>query len=583
MPPLYLAISLIPFCSSWEWDQPPLQGSFSARVGHGAAGFFPSGAGERMVACGGEGASAAGCDRLVPSSAWAVTPVVTPAQATTIRYDHAVAVLGAYLISFGGCARAGGGNCSGGDALGSVEAWDWGSWVLQNATDMRPSWAPRWGHTATALRAPAGAGSPCSGAAVRGCLLIWGGVDAAGRNLAEFAAEPDSPSLLALVLTEDVGGAPALEFAPQPGEPFLSAEARGPVPPARHYHAAAAAPGGGALLVSGGFSVAAGAALSDLWQLDVAAFPWVWSQRFPAPGGAPPPLYGHRLLAAASGWLLLFGGAGGGAPLLLASPAFALAPNGSFAGWAAPPGVAGEPPAAGFRATALLLDVNGDGTEEAVVLGGAAGAGGARSSQLSVLYGIGRARPSAAQQLPWELAGAAVAVLVLGALGYAVLKQRDAGGGGGWEAAAGAPSGGGAAAASGALRSAYAFAAAAGGSGGARGERSPLLEGAGGSGGGGGGGGGGGAFWDYGALESASAGGGGGAFEEEEGGGGGGGAGALPLARRPRSLSQVRRVAAGGGARGAASGAPRRAAAPQKGIYETLEAGLSLMGERRAR
>jgi hypothetical protein len=543
---MLLFLSLTLAANGWEWDQPPLSGGFASRVGAGGAGFLAAGR-SIFIACGGEGSAASGCDRLVPSSSWAVTPVVPPAKAAATRpyrYDHALGVLGNYVILFGGCGGGGAGNCSGGDTLGDVEAWDWGTWRLNNDSAMQLTVAPRWGHTSTALTGGgAGAGSPCAGATVTGCLLIWGGVDAAGRNLAEFARDPDAPSLLALVLREEP--APRLELFPKAGAGFLAAQARGPVPPPRHYHAAAAHPGGGALLVSGGFSLALGAGLSDLWQLDVSVFPWVWSARAPPPGGAPPPLFGHKLLAAGGGWLLLFGGAGaapGAPPLLLASPAFAVAANGSMGAWAAPAGVDGAPPAAGFRTAAVMLDVNSDGFEELVVLGGAACASGcAPTAQLSVLYGIGEGRATAAQELPWVLGGAGVAVVVLGALGYGAYKQRVGEGGRGVGVAR-LPA---------AARLGAAYAAAGG-----LDDCSPLMTET---------------LFDYGNLERD-----GGVFEGEGlVSGGDARAGALPVPPRPRSLSQARRYAAGAPPREKAT--PKRST--QKGLSEQLEAGLSLMGE----
>ena len=431
--------------SCWEWDYPPLTGTPPlARAGHSASPFA-SASRALMVACGGQdpaGALLGGCDLLSPTASWRVSPVLTLPEVPTPRFDHASAVLGNYLVLFGGCKAPAGAGPPGAactELLGDVEIYDTGVWKVINSTRMRPDGKlPRWGHTAVALGSASGgalasaAGSPCSDAAVTGCMVMYGGMAEGGGDVPDFAVE-GSESVRVLVFKQTPE--PSLSWAAS--EPLVSSAA-GPLPPPRHYHASALLPSGGAMVVVGGVSAAQGGRLlSDVWQLDFSVFPWVWSER--ASVGLPP-VHGHKLLATWSGWLLVFGGVtnvttaeerGGtagasGTLLLLASPSFSQAPNGTMNAWTVPPLTGDPPPTSRFRSSAVLMDVNADGEEELVVLGGEAGAGGSdgTTSQLCVLYGIGRTSPSAAQELPWVIAGCSGAVLVLVGLGYMAWKQE---------------------------------------------------------------------------------------------------------------------------------------------------------------
>jgi hypothetical protein len=365
---------------AWQWDMPATVGAPSARVGH-TLSLYSLGAGlqSRLLVCDGVGEGGAylpGCIALDPFDGWRFTEALG-SNDTAPRVDHTAVVFNGFLVLYGGL------NASSGSPFdpAGCEVILAGSWRPAPGGECNGAVpAARWGHSAVLY------GSQ---------WFVYGGATFDG-----------SPVDLADVAVLDMMSAPALTWT-QPASVLNP-------PPSRHSHAAIAY--GNLMIVYGGYSIAAGDSLKDLWVMPMdgpSAF--IWSEIAPS-GGIPTPLYGHRAVLVDS-LIVMYGG-----QLSVGDGVQAIALSDGGAVWSTPT-VDGDWTHAPFRAGVASLDADGDADPELVVFGGLRTDVGKPANGLAVLSEIGQNVLAPAKELPFILAGAACGAFLLLGMGYFAYRR----------------------------------------------------------------------------------------------------------------------------------------------------------------
>lgn len=400
--------------SGWRWDTiKTSQESLSPRVGHTATLFTRSAASRpSLLSCGGvdaAGVPLASCDELDPFNSWRVTRNAV-SSAGLARVDGVVAVLGDYLVAWGGASAVGAVNVS----LDVCQVLTVGTWAPPVPTGM-------------CVEPPPVNGSVCgdtyrwgaSGVVFKGALWVYAGAKVLdGVALAVDVSDDENvPSLLVLVQDSTTPGSFLWTI------PVVIGQRPSP----RHLHAAAVLaqrfPSESSLMfVQGGFSFTTNAALDDLWTLRLGdsssgSGGVSWLRLLGALGGADSSLWGHRLLIVGDR-LLAIGGAGArGASGVIERDARA----GSDGVWTRPI-VTDSAPTNPFRAAATVLYADGNADPQVLVLGGSAvGDEAVAEGTLTALVDIDVNTPTETAVLPLALSGAAMGVCLL--IGFAYVTR----------------------------------------------------------------------------------------------------------------------------------------------------------------
>jgi hypothetical protein len=209
--------------NAWRWDSPSLSGSsLTTRAGSSLVAYVSPGSSRpKLLVCGGVGSSGApvgGCDVVDPFSSWRVSSAISAGQ-SPLRVDSTGAVLGGYLVVWGGRGVASAAS-SGGCEVYNMETWTSAEGAACDLPPVSFGYCDRWGHTAVAF------GSS---------LVVYGGA-VNGPDGEPDRDVDDLKEEASLMILSHAGKGPSFAWS----LPSIS-EVR---PLSRHYHAAALAPKG---------------------------------------------------------------------------------------------------------------------------------------------------------------------------------------------------------------------------------------------------------------------------------------------------------------------------------------------------
>lgn len=424
--PLLFLLNLVPLISGWRWDSITTSHDILApRVGHAATLFTPSGASRPLLlSCGGVDASGvpmASCDQLEPFNSWRVTrdTITLPGLA---RVDGVVAVLGNFLIVWGGASETSGENAS------LCEVLTIGSWVPPEPHGLCVEPPPingtssgdiyRWG---------------ASGVVFKNSLWVYGGAKVLdGVALKDDVTDDENSASLMVLAADPTALGDFLWTIPTLG---LTSPSR---PSPRHWHGAAilaqrSTSEASIMFIQGGFSFSQNKALDDLWMLTLGdnngaiesgsgtasggLIAWILLPGPISGGGANSSLWGHRLVVVGDR-LLAIGGAGAlGAAGVIERDGRA----GANGVWTTP-AVTDQAPSGPFRAAATVLYADGDADPQVLVIGGSQATEGAvAEGTLIALVDIDYDTLPESKLLPLILGGAAAGVVLL--LGFAYIAR----------------------------------------------------------------------------------------------------------------------------------------------------------------
>ena len=209
--------------NAWRWDSPSLSGSpLTTRVGSSLVTYVSPGSSRpKLLVCGGVGSSGmpvGGCDVIDPFSSWKVSTAISAGR-SPLRVDSASAVLGGYLVVWGGRGVASA-ESSGGCEVFNMETWTAAAGATCDLPPVTFGYCDRWGHTALAFGAS---------------IIVYGGAVNGPDGEPDRDVDDLKEEASLMILTHS-GSGPSFSWS----LPII----RFNRPLSRHYHAAALAPKG---------------------------------------------------------------------------------------------------------------------------------------------------------------------------------------------------------------------------------------------------------------------------------------------------------------------------------------------------